>query len=405
MGKCNLYLVAVALAVGSILTLAACAAPPPTPTPTPLPPTPTPTATPPPTPTPTPEWGIAYAALDPLFVGEPSDNKPLSLRLIRSDGSRLTALTGAMEHITNLTASPDGNRLLFRAFREDTDGDHHPGNFDLPHLYTVDIRTGEVFTLTSGTDSMELGQALAWSPDSLQIAFVSSEVDTPSSIAVGEFHWYLYVVNRDGTGKRRLTPQEGKIESVDWSPTGGQILFEQNGAIWTVHPDGSGLFKVADTPIEYYWRPYKAQPVWSPDGRQIAFAAPGVGEEQNADIFVVNANGSGLVNLTQDPSYDFQPAWSPDGQHIAFATTRHGQRDSAIYIMDTDGSNCRQVFHDTTWIARDPIWSPDSSLIIIVGMIRSWEEKLFITDLAGSSRLLSEEYIGDRPAWVLIPEH
>jgi TolB protein len=400
MDRRNLHLlVIVLLAVSGILALAACATP--TATPTPTPPPPTSTATPPPTPTSTPEWGIAYAALNSLYVGEPSENRPLSLRLIHPDGSGLTSLTGHIEQVMNLAASPDGHTLLFAACLEDTDGDRMLSYFDLPHLYTVDVRSGEVFTLTTGSAATEW--VAAWSPGGELIAFVSSDVNADSYISATEFSTHLDVMKRDGMDRVRLTQQEGMIYAVAWSPTGEQILFEQNGAIWTIHPDGSGLFKVADAPIEYYWRPYKAQPVWSPDGRRIAFAAPGVGEEQNADIFVVNADGTGLVNLTQDPSYDFQPAWSPDGQRIAFMTTRHGQRDSAIYVINTDGSECRQVFHDTTWIARDPAWSPDGAHLIIVGMIRSWEEKLFITDLAGNSRPLSEEYIGDRPAWVLLP--
>ncbi|MFO3798148.1 MAG: TolB family protein, partial [Anaerolineales bacterium] len=142
-----------------------------------------------------------------------------------------------------------------------------------------------------------------------------------------EFHPHLYVMNRDGTGKRRLTPQEGWIDAVAWSPTGEWIAFEQSSAVWVVKPDGSESRKIADTPIEYHWRLYTAQPVWSPDGRRIAFVAPGVGAEKNADIFIINADGSGLFNLTQHPADDFQPAWSPDGRYIAFVTTRDGKKD------------------------------------------------------------------------------
>jgi Tol biopolymer transport system component len=177
-------------------------------------------------------------------------------------------------------------------------------------------------------------------------------------------------------------------------------LFEQSGAIWTVHPDGANLFKVADTPIEYYWRSYKAQPVWSPDGRRIAFAAPGVGEEKNADIFVVNADGSGLINLTEDSDEDFQPAWSPDGQHIAFVAS-----GGIIYAIDVSGKEITTIFSSSTIGAAGPTWSPDGSQIaFVVNPGDIWAQQLYITDWAGDSpRQLGEDYVGERPVWVLIP--
>ena len=402
----------------SLVLLTACttATMPPTSVPTqPLPTrTPIPTSLPTPTPTPTPEWGVAFAALHSEAVEMPSPSRPMRLHLIRHDGSGLTPLTGEIEHITNLTASPDGRYLLFVAIREDTcPGDGGVGYFDLSHLYALDVQSGEIFTLTSGTTTTEW--SATWSPDGQQIAFVSSEVNVPCSPSppcyeegctptVTEYHTHLYMMNRDGTGKRKLTPQEGKIEAVTWSPTGEWIAFEQHSAIWIVKPDGSELRKVVDTPIEYHWRPYTAQPVWSPNGRRIAFVAPGVGEDRNADIFIVNTDGSGLFNLTRHPAEDFQPTWLSDGQNIAFVTTRRG--NWAIYITGIDGNNVEEVFYSPSDSAAHPTWSPsDSQVVFTVGPSSGlWKEYLFVADLTSeSSRQLSEMYVNDRPAWVLIP--
>ncbi len=362
-------------------------------------PLPTPIPTPPlPTPAPTPEWGVAFAVLDPLMVGEPTEGGPsLSLHCIRRDGSDLRQLTGWMYLVTNLTASPDGRHLLFSAKREETSGNHHISWSDLGHLYTVDIWSGEVFTLTSGIDFSE-ERGGTWSPDGQSIAFVALE----NIQGAEELHYHLCVINRDGTGKKCLLERESIIWTVAWSPTGERILFEQGSAIWLVRPDGSGLFKVADAPIED-WRPYTAQPVWSPDGQRIAFAAPGVGGENNADIFVVNADGSGLFNLTQHPEEDLQPVWSPNGQYIAFVTTRQGHW--GIYAVGVDGSNLVLVFYDPAMGASLLTWSPDGSQIaFVVGNSGIWKEQLFIVDWPGGfPRQLGREYIGDRPAWVLMP--
>ncbi|MGB9873274.1 MAG: hypothetical protein ACPLYD_16655 [Anaerolineae bacterium] len=221
---------------------------------------------------------------------------------------------------------------------------------------------------------------------------------------VTEFHTHLYVMNRDGTGKRMLTPQEGEISTViAWSPTGEQILFTQCGALWIVNPDGSGLLKVADALADYLGLPYATQPAWSPDGRRIAFVAPGIGPEHRPDVFIINADGSNLFNLTNHPSNDYQPVWSPDGRHIAFVSTRLGYQN--IYTIGVDGNNVTQIFYGSTEGAYHPTWSPDGSRIaFIVGVSAMWKEQLFLADLtSGLSYQLSQEFVGDRPAWALIP--
>ncbi len=367
-----------------------------------------------PTPTPTPEWGIAFAALHPEAVEMLGASRPMRLYSVRPDASRLTVLTEEMERITGLTASPDGHYLLFAAIRQDTcPGDGGVGFFDLSHLYMLDVSSREIFTLTNGTTTEEWPVA-TWSPDGQQIAFVSSEVNAPCSPSppcyqegctpiVTEYRTHLYVMNRDGTGKRKLTFQEGRTEAVAWSPTGEQILFTQHGALWVVKPDGSDLLKVADALIDHRGRSFATRPVWSPDGRQIAFVASGIGPENHPDIFIINADGSGLFNLTNHSSEDYQPAWSPDGHHLAFVTTRHGYQ--SIYTIGIDGNDITQVFSSASEGAYHPTWSPDGSRIaFVVGSPAVWKEQLFLADLtSGLSYRLSQEFVGDHPAWIVIP--
>jgi TolB protein len=72
---------------------------------------------------------------------------------------------------------------------------------------------------------------------------------------------------------------------------------------------------------------------WSPDGRKIAFVrvSERVGTPRaNRDVYVVNADGSGLRRLTTHPEYDGDPAWSYDGRRIAFLSERDGR--SEIYV-------------------------------------------------------------------------
>ncbi|MCH7836091.1 MAG: PD40 domain-containing protein, partial [Chloroflexi bacterium] len=78
----------------------------------------------------------------------------------------------------------------------------------------------------------------------------------------------------------------------------------------------------------------------------------------NFEVYVVNADGSGLSNLTGSPALDLGPAWSPDGSRIAFTSDRDGNIE--IYVMNADGSGLTRLTDDPAGDRR-PAWSPDGS--------------------------------------------
>ena len=99
-----------------------------------------------------------------------------------------------------------------------------------------------------------------------------------------------------------------------------------------------------------------------PSGK-IAFVSFRDGERE---IYVVNADGSGLKNLTNDPTVpDYDPDWSPDGSEIVFVSERDGGLD--IYVMDADGSNVRRLTHGDQAGTLSPKWSPDGTRIAFSG--------------------------------------
>jgi dipeptidyl aminopeptidase/acylaminoacyl peptidase len=102
---------------------------------------------------------------------------------------------------------------------------------------------------------------------------------------------------------------------------------------------------------------YKLPP---PTIGRIAFASDQGG---NTDIYVMDADGSNLTRLTDNPTVDACPAWSPDGSRIAFMSDRDGNIE--IYVMDADGSNLTRLT-DNPASDMYPVWSPDGSSIALL---------------------------------------
>jgi len=133
-----------------------------------------------------------------------------------------------------------------------------------------------------------------------------------------------------------------------------RLAFRSNG-LYLVDADGANLTRLTTDPQDRL-------PTWSPDGRRIIFASDR-GHIGNTDIFVINTDGTGLVQLTADRAVDDTPFWSPDGQLIAFTSHRDSKTPYGdIYVMRADGTQVRRVTIDPTF--ENIIgWSPDSRRI------------------------------------------
>ena len=110
-------------------------------------------------------------------------------------------------------------------------------------------------------------------------------------------------------------------------------------------------------------------PHFSPDGKKIAFTVTQYALKEgksNSDIYIINADGSGLRQMTQSDAADSHPRWSPDGKSLLFVS---GRKDgSQLWLLPANGGEAKQL-SDLSYEVSDPIWSPDGRNILFVAEV------------------------------------
>lgn len=193
-------------------------------------------------------------------------------------------------------------------------------------------------TTAHGTDWMPV-----LSPDGRTIAFGSDRAGMQD----------IYVMSADGTGKeQRLTGNEFNSYHPSWSPDGRRIVFGayDTQELYIVDADGHNqtLFTAGGD----------SHPEWAPSGTTIAFSR--LQGDHNA-VFLTEADGSGVRELTHGTQFDLVPSWSPDGTRIAFVRSAAFDSDGDIYTMTADGHDLVQLTKGV--LASWPTWSPDGRRI------------------------------------------
>lgn len=188
----------------------------------------------------------------------------------------------------------------------------------------------------------------AWSPDGRWILYSNMR-----NYFAAKRSLVLYLVDPSGRKRRPIrgtypAPFPSRLgigPGTEWSRDGRRIFFLADG-LGVINRDGSGFRKL--TPAGMTVGDFEL----SPDGREIAVVGATGGARE---IYVVNTDGTDFRRLTENRAHDMSPTWSPDSQRIAFASLRDGNWE--IYVMNADGSEQRNV---TKSPAQDesPVWRP-----------------------------------------------
>jgi len=174
----------------------------------------------------------------------------------------------------------------------------------------------------------------------------------------------VFAFDRATPGRLAPLTRDSTASQTDaaYDPNGDRVAYvsdrDGNAEIYVMNADGSDARRLTQTAAT------EAAPAWTPDGESIVYASNAAGTGTGTfHLWIMNADGTNQRSLTQGPQSDFQPAVSPDGHTIAFTTDRAGNYD--IYLMDMDGQNPRQ-FTRAPAPETTPVWLADGRLAYLL---------------------------------------
>lgn len=264
---------------------------------------PTPTATRPPAlpaPQTVPTSSLAGTIAYPAFNGTTYD-----LYFGNADGSGTRLF---LNNASQPQFSLDGGRIAYHSWQTDRRG-----------LITVNVTGGNEHIVAGNLED----QLPTWSPDGVTIIFLSRRSGQRASElyrvpSVGGDPQFI------GHGEYPTWASDGRLAFKGWEETGVGLRMSQ--------PSLSDIQELTADDTD-------TAPAISPNGNQIAFMSQ---RDGNWNIYLVNSDGTGLIQLTDDPADDGLPTWSPDGRAIAFVSNRGGPW--AVWAMTPGGGGKRQLF-------------------------------------------------------------
>jgi len=228
------------------------------------------------------------------------------------------------------------------------------------------------------------------SPDGARIAFLSNRDGSED----------LFIINPDGTGEKQLTHTPEAETGLQWSADGKHVVFSvltsDTSRLYIIYPDGKNQHEIASVPGR--------TPMLAPDGKRVVYMA---GTWNATRLMVAALDGSGAKQINDGSSIAWNNHWSPDGKRIAFTGQNDPKRELAVFVMNADGSERRQVTHIALedGAAQWPVWSPSGRQLAIQVNSRSnrGSAHIWIVDAAtGEGRKLAAHdrtYLDETPYW------
>lgn len=277
--------------------------------------------------------------------------------------------------------SQDGRYLIFQSERIDDNPFYQ--------IFMLDFETGDINQISNGTGKTTC--AFIQKSDKGKVLYSSThldpkakekqkeEFDIRASSTKRRYAWDydetmdVFIADFDGKNPKQLTKEKGYDAEASFSPDGKKILFASNRSaynrklnekeqkqlefdpsyfceLYIMDADGSNLKRLTDNPG------YDGGPFFSPDGKKVIwrrFTPDG----HQADVFTMNIDGTDLRQITSFESMSWAPYFHPSGEYIAFASNKYGYGNFEVFIVDklgekepvrvttTDGFDGLPVFH------------------------------------------------------------
>jgi Tol biopolymer transport system component len=242
--------------------------------------------------------------------------------VMNPDGSDQTRLTFDSRNDRRPDISPSGREIVFSSNR--ITETNREGDFEI-FVMNSDGSDVRQLTFNAADDSWP-----RWSPNGKWIAF-HSNVDG---------NYEIYLIRPDGADLTRVTDYPGLDQYPEWSPNGKQLAIRRDFDLYLIDLDGSNPIRLTAT------SGFNQMASWSPDGRQLAYLST---REGYPSVFVMDADGSNQINLTPRPGTvapwsSRAPGWSRNGQYIYFTGLRpETSVDENIFVMNADGTGVTQL--------------------------------------------------------------
>jgi Tol biopolymer transport system component len=251
---------------------------------------------------------------------------------------------------------------------------------------------GSGFTLLNPNLPLDLF-CLNWSPTGTRLLCHSEGLANPADAG-------LYTVRSSDAGdlvRVSTTPPGGFDDGYGYSPDGSRILYAQfvneHGTLFSVKPDGSDPIQLSPQTLSVIDLGFfdRVGADWSPDSSRVAFAAFDESSRSAAvALFIVNADGTGLRQIAGSGVGALSAQWSPNGDLIAFTSCASARNCGTpqAWVVHPDGTGLRQVTHPANRaVFLTPVWSPDSSKLLVNRLDRNEQASLWTVNTDGSGLL------------------
>jgi Tol biopolymer transport system component len=342
--------------------------------------------------------GRSVSARQEMRLSTPTSQAPPSTESADTRETRLANVKQLTHGGENAEAyfSPDGSRLIFQRTQ--------PPDLPCDQILTMTVDGTDVRRVSTGTGRTTCG---FFYPDSKGIVFASTHLRSPECPPRPGYErgyvWPVYPgydifrASLDGSHLQRLTSSDGYDAEATIGP-GGRIVFtsvrDGDMEIYSMNGDGSNVRRLTNRPGP------DGGPFFSPDGTQIVFRGRVSGGEELADyqallkeglwrptsleIFVMDADGTNIRQVTTLGKASFAPYFHPDGRRIVFSSNVHDPkgRDFDLYMIDVNGSGLERITWNPTFDGF-PMFSPDGKRLVFASNRNAAKEgdtNVFIAD-------------------------